>query len=147
MEEDEKTLVETIQKIVKEDLAAHEVIKQMINANMKNTNDRLDNIPKEVADLKESLEFRQDKMKDDISGIKKELKELDKNIRKVRKISYIHFMSHQNLVSLSIVHAEIIQGKIELRNDQTKHGETVEVSVQDMLKEELGIPDDVEFGR
>ena len=108
MEEDEKMLVETIQKIVKEDLAAHEVIKQMINANMKNTNDRLDNIPKEVADLKESLEFRQDKMKDDISGIKKELKELDKNIRKVRKISYIHFMSHQNLVSLSIVHAEII---------------------------------------
>ena len=78
MEEDEKALVETIRKIVKEDLAAHEVIKQMIHANIKNTNDRLDNIPKEVAHLKESLEFRQDKMKDDISGIKKELKELDK---------------------------------------------------------------------
>ena len=108
MEEDEKALVETIRKIVKEELAAHEVIKQMINANIKNTNDRLVNISKDVSDLKESLEFRHEKMKDDISGIKKELKELDKNIKKVRKISYIRIMSYQNLVSLSIVHAERI---------------------------------------
>ena len=33
------------------------LIKEMINANIKNTNDRLDNISKEVADLKQSLEF------------------------------------------------------------------------------------------
>ena len=106
MEEDEKALVETIRKIVKEELVAHEVTKQMINANIKNTNNRLVNISKDVR--LESLEFRQEKMKDDIGGIKKELKELDKNIKTVRKISYIRIMSYQNLVSLSIVHAERI---------------------------------------
>ena len=55
----------------------------MINANVKNTNDRLDNISKVVADLKQSLEFTQDQMKDDISDIKKELKRLDRNIKEV----------------------------------------------------------------
>ena len=55
----------------------------MIKANIKNTNDRLDNISKVVADLKQSLEFTQDQMKDDISDIKKELKRLDRNIKEV----------------------------------------------------------------
>ena len=39
-EENQKALVETIRKIVKEELTAHEiVIKEMINANIKNTNE------------------------------------------------------------------------------------------------------------
>ena len=59
-----------MQKIVKEYLAAHERAIKEINTNIKNTNDRLDRISKKVADLKQSLEFRQDKMKDDISDIK-----------------------------------------------------------------------------
>ena len=55
----------------------------MINGNIKNTNDSLDNISKEVADLEQSLEFTQDQMNDDISDIKKELKKIDKNIKEV----------------------------------------------------------------
>ena len=55
----------------------------MINANIKNINDRLDNVSVEVVDLKQSLEFTQDQMKDEISDIKKELKKLDKNIKEV----------------------------------------------------------------
>lgn len=54
----------------------------MINANQKN--DPLDNIYKEVSDLKQSLEFMQDQIFiDDINNIKKELKKLDKNIKGV----------------------------------------------------------------
>ena len=80
--------METIQKKVNEELAAHEIVrKEMISANIKNTNDRLDNILKEIADLKESLEFTEDQMKDEISEIKKELKKPDKNIKKFRTIS------------------------------------------------------------
>ena len=79
---------ETIRKIVKEELAVHEIVmKEIISANIKNTNDRLDNILKEILDLKESLEFTQDQMKDDISKIKKEVKKLDKDIKKFRAIT------------------------------------------------------------
>ena len=86
--QDEKSIVETMQKKVNEELAAHEIVrKEMISANIKNTNDRLDNILKEIADLKESLEFTEDQMKDEISEIKKELKKPDKNIKKFRTIS------------------------------------------------------------
>ena len=79
---------ETIRKVVKEELAFHEIVmKEIISANIKNTNDRLDNILKEILDLKESLEFTQDQMKDDISKIKKEVKKLDKDIKKFRTIT------------------------------------------------------------
>ena len=79
---------ETIRKVVKEELAVHEIVmKEIISANIKNTNDRLDNILKEILDLKESLEFTQDQMKDDISKIKKEVKKLDKDIKKFRTIT------------------------------------------------------------
>ena len=79
---------ETIRKVVKGELAVHEkVMKEIISANIKNANDRLDNILKEIIDLKESLEFTQDQMKDDISKIKKEVKKLDKYIKKFRTIS------------------------------------------------------------
>ena len=59
-----------MQKIVKEYLAAHQKAIKEINTNLKNTNDHLDRISKKVADLKQSLEFRQDQMKDDFSDIK-----------------------------------------------------------------------------
>ena len=79
---------ETIRKVVKEELAVHEIVmKEIISANIKNTNDHLDNILKEILDLKESLEFTQDQMKDDISKIKKEVKKLDKDIKKFRTIT------------------------------------------------------------
>lgn len=55
---------------MKEYLAAHERAIKEINTNIKNTNDRLDSISKKVADLKPSLEFRQNQMKDAISDIK-----------------------------------------------------------------------------
>lgn len=68
---------------MKKELTAIEiVIKEKINANQKN--DPLDNIYKEVSDLKQSLEFMQDQIFiDDINNIKKELKKLDKNIKGV----------------------------------------------------------------
>ena len=79
---------EPIRKVVKKELAVHEIVmKEIISANIKNTNDRLDNIIKEILDLKESLEFTQDQMKDDFSKIKKEVKKLDKDIKKFRTIS------------------------------------------------------------
>ena len=56
-EEDEQKLLETIRKIVKDEFASHElVIKEMINASIKDTKERLDKISQDVSDLKQSLE-------------------------------------------------------------------------------------------
>ena len=60
--EDEKALLEAIRKIVKDELASHQLaIKEMINDNIKVTNDRLDRISQDVTDLKQSLEFTKNK--------------------------------------------------------------------------------------
>ena len=57
----------------------------MINDNIKVTNDRLDKISQDVTDLKQSLEFIPDQMKEEINKIKKETKELDKSINEVQQ--------------------------------------------------------------
>ena len=86
MGKDEKALLETIRKIVKDELASHQLaIKEMINDNIKVTNDRLDRISQDVTDLKQSLEFTQEQMKEEINKIKKDLKDLDKNINEVQQ--------------------------------------------------------------
>ena len=57
----------------------------MINDNIKVTNDRLDKISQDVTDLKQSLEFIPDQMKEEINKIKKDTKELDKSINEVQQ--------------------------------------------------------------
>ena len=57
-------------------------LKEMINDNIKVTNDHLDKISQDVTDLKQSLEFTQDQMKKK-SKIMKGLKDLDKIINEV----------------------------------------------------------------
>ena len=52
--EDEKALLETIWKIVKDELASHQLaIKEMINDNIKVTNDHFHRISQDVTDLKQ----------------------------------------------------------------------------------------------
>ena len=57
----------------------------MLNDNIKVTNDRLDRILQDVTDLKQSLEFTQEQMKEEIKKIKKDLKDFDKNINEVQQ--------------------------------------------------------------
>ena len=53
---DEKALLETIRKIVKDVLTSHQLeIKEVINDNIKVTNDRLGRTSQDVTDLKQSL--------------------------------------------------------------------------------------------
>ena len=57
----------------------------MINDNIKVTNERLDKILEDVTDLKQSREFKQDQMKEEMNKIIKDLKELDKTINEVQQ--------------------------------------------------------------
>ena len=79
-------MLETIRKIVKDELASHQLaIKEMTNDNIKVINDCLDKISQNVTDLKQSLEFTQDQIKEEINKIMKDLKQLNKNINEVQE--------------------------------------------------------------
>ena len=57
-EKNEKSLIDTIRIIVKEEFQEHETkMSEMISNNLQNTNDRLDKILQEMTDLTKSLEF------------------------------------------------------------------------------------------
>ena len=59
LENDEKSLIDTIRKIVKEEFQEHETkINEMISNNLENTNGHLDKIYKEMTELTKSLELR-----------------------------------------------------------------------------------------
>ena len=68
MGEYEKALLETFQEIVSDEFASHQLaIKEMTNDNTKVANDRLDKILQDVTDLKQSLEFTRNQMKEKIN--------------------------------------------------------------------------------
>ena len=59
LENDEKSLIDTIRKKVKEEFQEHETkINEMISNNLENTNGHLDKIYKEMTELTKSLELR-----------------------------------------------------------------------------------------
>ena len=57
----------------------------MINDNIKVTNYRLDKISHYATDMKQSLVFTQDQMKEGINKIMKDLNQLDKSISEVQQ--------------------------------------------------------------
>ena len=61
--ENDQILLETIRAIVKDELAAHEAaIKELINSNMKPTNERLEKLSTEMTLLTKILEHTQDQL-------------------------------------------------------------------------------------
>ena len=76
-ENSEKSLIDIIRKIVKEEFKAHETkMSEMISNNLQNTNDRLDTISKEMTELTNSLEFTQDQLEGEINNSKENIKHL-----------------------------------------------------------------------
>ena len=72
-------LAHIVGNIVKEELQAHEVVLQeIVSSNLKVTNERLEKLSGEVSDIKESLEFTQKQIEDEIKEIKKDVEILQK---------------------------------------------------------------------
>ena len=78
--ENYQILLETIRTIVKEDeLAANEAaIKELINSNMKSTNERLDKLFTDMTELTKSLEHQLD---DELKTIKTDIENLDSAVK------------------------------------------------------------------
>lgn len=147
-EEDEQILIETIRKIVRDEFASHElVIKEMINASIKDTNDRLDKISQDVSDLKQSLEFTQDEVKNEIDSINTKVKNLEKNVKVIEE----DLLDPED-VSSKLIELEDRSRRNHLRIDGIEEvpnetWEECEESVQEMIREKLGINENIEIDR
>ena len=147
-EEDEQILIETIRKIVRDEFASHElVIKEMINASIKDTNDRLDKISQDVSDLKQSLEFTQDKVKNEIDSINTKVKNLEKNVKVIEED-----LLYPEDVSSKLIELEDRSRRNNLRIDGIEEvpnetWEECEESVQEIIREKLGINENIEIDR
>ena len=109
------------------------------------TNDRFDKISQDVTDLKQSLQFTQDQMKEEINNIMKVLEELDKNINEVQQD-----LLDPKFVSSKLIELEDRSRRNYLRIDGIgkKPNETwdeCETRVQELIEVNLGITDAIEF--
>ena len=74
-EENNEDLVETIRKILGEELEDHhEKVSEIIKSQLTNTNERLDKISQEVVEITKSLEFTQEELHDGLANVEMILK-------------------------------------------------------------------------
>ena len=147
-EEEENTFLETIRKIVKDELENYQAeIKDIIKENIKNTNARLDKISEDVTDLKQSLEFTQDKIKEEMIKVKSDIKNLERNVKVIEDD-----LLDPDYVSSKLIELEDRSRRNNLRVDgimqePNETWEECEKRIQDLIKEELEITDVIEFER
>ena len=92
-EENNEDLLETIRKIVREELEDHqekvsEIIKsekvsEIIKSELTNTNERLDKISQEVVEITKSLEFTQEELHDGFANVKNDIKKVQTDLREI----------------------------------------------------------------
>ena len=96
-ENNEKSLIDTITSIVKEDFKEHETkMSDMISNYLQNTNDRPDKISKEMTELTKSLEFTQNQLEGEISNIKENINISKQVLKESTMIFWIQMMYPQN---------------------------------------------------
>ena len=76
-EENNEYLIETIRKIVREELEYYqEKVSAIIKSQLANTNERLNKISQEVVDITKSLEFTQGELHDGLAGVKSNIQKV-----------------------------------------------------------------------
>ena len=77
-EENSEDLIETIKKIVREELGnseiVSEIVSEIIKSQLTNTNERFDKISQEVVDITKNLEFTYGELHDGLAGVKSDFK-------------------------------------------------------------------------
>ena len=137
-------LIETIRKIVKEELEyQQEKIKEIIKLELTTTNERLGKISKEVADLTGSIEFTQGEVKD----IKDDISQVQTNLRHIEDD-----MLDPDYVMEKFIELEDRSRRNNFRIDgisevSRETWEMCEDSVKDLIKTTLEINDEIEIDR
>ena len=70
----DKEFLETIRKIVKEEIENHEEkVREIIKTHLENMNNRLDKISQEIIEITKSLEFTQGQLDEELTKIKNDM--------------------------------------------------------------------------
>ena len=144
----EKSLIDTIRKIVQEEFKEHETkMSEMISHNLQNTNDRLDKISKEMNELTKSLEFTQDQLEGEINSIKENIKHLETSIKGIEDD-----LLDPNDVSSKLIELEDRSRRNNLRIDGIEEipnetWEDCEIKIQELIKNKLKINEHIEIDR
>ena len=81
-QENNEYLLETIRKIVREELEDHqEKVSEIIKSQLTNTNERLDKISQEVVEITKSLEFTQEELYDGLANVKNDIEKVQTDLR------------------------------------------------------------------
>ena len=143
-----ESFIDIIRKVVKEELLHHEKnIKELIDTNVKRTNERLDQLSSDINDLKESLEFTESEINDNIIKVETELKEVKSNMRAIE-----NDLLNPDEVSDKLIELEDRSRRNNLRVDGIEESpdetwETCENKIKKVIKEKLDIDADVELDR
>ena len=147
-EENNEDLLETIRKIVREELEDHqEKVSEIIKSQLTNTNERLDKISQEVVEITKSLEFTQEELHDGLANVKNDIKKVQTDLREIEddlldptfvmeKLTELEDRSRRNNVR--------IDGIPETPNETW---ENCEEEVRKIIKNKLDITDDIEIDR
>ena len=112
-EKNEKSLIVTIRKLQTKSLRNMKPKRrEVISNNLKNTNDRLDKISKEMNELTKSIGFTQDQLEGEINNIKENIKHLEKSIKGIKEN-----LLDPNNISSKLIKLEDRSRRINLRID------------------------------
>ena len=147
-ENNEKSLIDTIRKIVKEEFKEHETkISTMISNNLQNRNDCLHKMSKEMPELTKSLEFTQDQLTGEMNNIRENIKSLETSIKEIKD-----YLLDLNGVSSKLIELEDRPRWNNLRihsieETLNKTWEGSEIKIQELIKNKLKMNEQIKIDR
>ena len=140
-------LVNIIRKFIKEELEDHDKFCEILKSHLEIANQRLNEISDEVVELIKSLEFTQAEVKEEITNIKDNLNQVKTEIQELgedvldpdyatNKLIELEDRSQRNNIRIDGIEEE-----------QYETWDRCEENVQKVIKDKLGIDDEIEIDR
>ena len=139
-------LVNIIREVVKEEFADHEKkFSEILKSHLETTNQRLNEISGEVLELTKSLEFTQGEVKEEISCIKDDLNQVKTDLQELGED-----VLDPDYVTNKLIELEDRSRRNNIRidgieDDQNETWDSCEEKVQKLIKEKLGLENEVEI--
>ena len=141
-------LINIIRKVVKEEFADHEKkFSEILKSHLETTNQRLNEISGEVLELTKSLEFTQGEVKEEITCIKDDLNQVKMDLQELGED-----VLDPDYVTNKLIELEDRSRRNNIRidgieDDQNETWDSCEEKVQKLIKEKLGLKNEVEIER